>query len=118
MTASNPVPVLERDPVCGMNVNPATTKHVYVHSGQTYYFCCARCVEKFAAEPSGYLNKPVSSGLVMLGMPATKPASSDTSVSLTKLQPALKPSPGGAAPAYVCPMCPKVREAKPGACPS
>ncbi len=118
MTASNPVPVLEHDPVCGMNVNPTTAKHVYEHAGKKYYFCCARCIEKFSANPSGYLNKPVSSGLVMLGMPAPKPASSDKSVSLTQLQPALKPSSGGAAPAYVCPMCPEVRESKPGACPS
>ncbi|HUD66432.1 MAG TPA: heavy metal translocating P-type ATPase [Candidatus Sulfotelmatobacter sp.] len=117
MTASNPAPVLERDPVCGMNVNPATAKHVYEHASKKYYFCCARCVEKFAAEPSGYLNKPAPSGVVMLGMPAPKPASSDQSVSLT-LHPALKPPPGGAAPAYVCPMCPEVRESKPGACPS
>jgi len=117
MTPSNPAPVLERDPVCGMNVNPATAKHVYEHASKKYYFCCARCVEKFAAEPSGYLNKPAPSGVVMLGMPAPKPASSDQSVSLT-LHPALKPPPGGAAPAYVCPMCPEVRESKPGACPS
>ena len=118
MTASNPAPVLEHDPVCGMNVNPTTAKHVYEHAGKKYYFCCARCIEKFSANPSGYLNKPVSSGLVMLGMPAPKPASSDKSVSLTQLRPALTPSPGGAAPAYVCPMCPEVRESKPGACPS
>jgi P-type Cu+ transporter len=118
MTASNPAPVLERDPVCGMNVNPATAAHVYEHAGKKYYFCCARCVEKFSADPFGYLNKPVSSSLVMLGMAEPKPASSDQSVSQTKLQPALKPSPGGAAPAYVCPMCPEVRESKPGACPS
>ncbi len=118
MTASNPAPVLERDPVCGMNVSPARAKHVYEHAGKKYYFCCARCVEKFAADPSGYLNKPAPSGVVMLGMPAPKPASSDQSVSLSQLQPALKPSSGGAAPAYVCPMCPEVRESKPGACPS
>ena len=118
MTASSPAPVLERDPVCGMNVNPATAKHVYEHAGKKYYFCCARCVEKFAADPSGYLNKPAPSGVVMLGMPAPKPFSSDQSVSLTQLQRALKPSPGGTVPAYVCPMCPEVRESKPGACPS
>jgi Cu+-exporting ATPase len=118
MTASNPAPVLERDPVCGMNVSPARAKHVYEHAGKKYYFCCARCVEKFAADPSGYLNKPAPSGVVMLGMPAPKPASSDQSGSLSQLQPALKPSSGGAAPAYVCPMCPEVRESKPGACPS
>ncbi len=31
-------PILERDPVCGMNVNPATAKHVYEHAGKKFYF--------------------------------------------------------------------------------
>jgi len=121
MTASNPVPALERDPVCGMNVNPATAKHVYERAAKKYYFCCARCVEKFAADPFVYLNKPAPSGLVMLGMPAAPNAvPSPQGMPLTQLQPAAKPSPspGGTAPAYVCPMCPEVRESKPGACPS
>src|SRR5271165_5854681 len=120
MTASNPAPALERDPVCGMNVNPATTKHVHEHAGTKYYFCCARCVGKFSANPSGYLNKPAPSALVMLGMPAPKPTLPAHAIPLTHLQPAPKPSPSaaGAAPAYVCPMCPEVHESKPGACPS
>ena len=118
MTVSNPA--LERDPVCGMNVNPATARHVYERAAKKYYFCCARCVERFVADPNGYLNKPAPSGLVMLGMPAPKPASSHVAMPLTQLQPAAKPSPspGGTAPVYVCPMCPEVREPKPGACPS
>jgi Cu+-exporting ATPase len=64
----------ERDPVCGMNVNPATAKHIHEHAGKNYYFCCAGCVEKFKANPQTYLNKPISSGLVMLGMPSTAQA--------------------------------------------
>ena len=55
----------ERDPVCGMSVNPATAKHIHEHAGKNYYFCCAGCVEKFKANPQGYLNKPA--GLVTLG---------------------------------------------------
>ncbi len=120
MTASNPVPILERDPVCGMNVNPATAKHIYEHAGKKYYFCCAHCVEKFKANPSGYLNKPAS-GLVTLGMAAAPKASpSSHGAPLTQLEPGLKPSPppSAHAPAYVCPMCPEVRESRPGACPS
>jgi len=121
MTASSPSPALERDPVCGMTVNPATAKHVYEHATKKYYFCCAHCVEKFKANPSGYLNKPAPSGLVTLGMPAApKPAPSTHGSLLTQLQPVPKPSPSpaGTAPAYICPMCPEVRESKPGACPS
>jgi len=99
----------ERDPVCGMNVNPATTKHIHEHAGENYYFCCSGCVEKFKANPETYLNKPAASGLVMLGMPmapASKPA-----------LPIQKPE-AGSPPPYVCPMCPEVQEPKPGACPS
>src|SRR5258708_38337388 len=65
---------LERDPVCGMNVNPATAKHTHEHAGRKYYFCCGKCLEKFSSSPDHYLNGPTSSGLVMLGMPAAKPA--------------------------------------------
>ena len=79
MTASNLPTTLERDPVCGMNVNPASAKHVHEHGGKKYYFCCACCVEKFKADPPRYLNKPApfSSNLVMLGTPA--PAKSSPS---------------------------------------
>ena len=112
MTASNPFPALERDPVCGMNVNPVTAKHVHEHAGKKYYFCCAGCAQKFLANPQNYLNKPASSGLVTLGMPAApKPAQ------ITQIRPAPRP-PSSADPAYVCPMCPEVRESKSGACPS
>jgi Cu+-exporting ATPase len=101
-----------------MNVNPATAAHVHEHAGKKYYFCCAGCVQKFKANPQTYLNKPASSGLVTLGMPAAKPAHAP----LTQLQPAHKLAPTAVAPAavpaYVCPMCPEVRETKPGACPS
>ncbi len=106
----------ERDPVCGMNVNPATAKHIYKHNAKNYYFCCAGCVEKFKSDPNKYLNTPPkSSGLVALGAP--KP-----SVPVITLQPIQKAAAAtsGTAPAtaYVCPMCPEVRESKPGACPS
>jgi len=114
MTASNLPTTLERDPVCGMNVDPASAKHVHEHAGKKYYFCCAGCGEKFKADPGKYLNKPAgfSSNLVMLGMPApAKPSPS------THARSASKPTAVGA-PAYVCPMCPEVRESKPGACPS
>src|ERR1022692_4570760 len=122
MTASNPTTALERDPVCGMNVSPASAKHVHEHAGKKYYFCCASCVEKFKAHPQEYLNKPAafSSNLVMLGMPApakSSPSPHPAGAHKITLRPAPKPTPP-ASPAYVCPMCPEVRESKPGACPS
>ena len=105
---TSPIPT-ERDPVCGMNVNPATAKHSHEHAGKSYYFCCAGCVEKFKTDPQAYLNKPAASGLVTLGMPSgTAPKVAAES---------RKPE-AGSPPAYVCPMCPEVHESKPGACPS
>ena len=102
--ASNPPSILERDPVCGMNVNPATAKHTYDLNGKNYYFCCASCAEKFKSDPARFL-QPKSpappSGLVVLGGAPAK--------SLAPLE---------TQPAYVCPMCPEVRQSQPGACPS
>jgi len=41
-----------RDPVCGMSVDPATSKHRVEHGGATYHFCCAGCAAKFSADPA------------------------------------------------------------------
>ncbi|MGE3065132.1 MAG: heavy metal translocating P-type ATPase [Hyphomicrobiaceae bacterium] len=46
------------DPVCGMTVTVATAKHTADHDGKTFYFCSARCREKFIADPAHYLHKP------------------------------------------------------------
>src|ERR1039457_6344728 len=58
---------IERDPVCGMRVNPARATATEEHAGKTYYFCCRGCQEKFRAEPakylkSGGLHAPVRTG--------------------------------------------------------
>src|ERR1051326_6327755 len=98
-----------KDPVCGMNVNPETSKHRREHAGKPYYFCCGGCAEKFQADPEKYLNpKPA---LVAIGT-AAKPASSV----VAQIAPA---QPTASSPTtYVCPMCPEVRATKPGPCPS
>ena len=52
------ISVLPHDPVCGMSVEPAEATArglVADHNGVTYYFCCAGCDTKFAAEPKKYL---------------------------------------------------------------
>jgi Cu+-exporting ATPase len=124
MTLSNPI-TLERDPVCGMNVNPASAKYVHEHARKKYYFCSAGCAEKFKAQPQRYLNNPApaSSQLVMLGVPGapksvpSQPGTAHTTSQKVVSPAAVKPN-TVAEPAYVCPMCPEVREMKPGACPS
>jgi Cu+-exporting ATPase len=76
-----------RDPVCGMSVDPATSKHRFDHGGETFHFCSAGCRTKFAADPAKYLGK-------------REPA------------PAL---PAGTI--YTCPMHPQIRQVGPGNCP-
>lgn len=43
-----------QDPVCGMNVDPATTAHHAEHDEQAYHFCSAGCREKFIADPARF----------------------------------------------------------------
>lgn len=42
------------DPVCGMTVR-TDTKHRAEHGGETYYFCCGGCRERFVAAPASFL---------------------------------------------------------------
>ena len=76
------------DPVCGMTVDMHTAKHRHTHGGHPYYFCSARCRERFIADPEKYLS------------PETRTAES---------------VPEGAI--YTCPMHPEIRQEGPGSCP-
>jgi Cu+-exporting ATPase len=78
----------ETDPVCGMKVDPATSKHRFEHDGQMFHFCSARCREKFIAAPADYL---------------------------TKLARTASPAPKGTI--FTCPMHPQIRQVGPGSCP-
>src|SRR3546814_19870139 len=44
-----------RDPICGMDVDPATAAYRVAHDGMTYYFCGARCAETFQRDPQAVL---------------------------------------------------------------
>jgi Cu+-exporting ATPase len=49
----------ERDPVCGMLVDPREARGgSHEHEGRTYYFCNPGCREKFAADPERFLQGP------------------------------------------------------------
>jgi xanthine dehydrogenase accessory factor len=43
-----PLPVLARDPICGMTVDVTTARYKLEKDGVMHYFCCAGCKEKFA----------------------------------------------------------------------
>ena len=46
-----------KDLVRGMDVNPATAAGRTEFKGQTYYFCGAKCKEKFELTPEEFLGK-------------------------------------------------------------
>ena len=71
-----------------MSVDPHTAKHRREHGGRTYYFCSARCAEKFEAEPETYLGPERAQA---------KPAPKDA--------------------IYTCPMHPEIEQVGPGDCP-
>src|SRR5258708_2456032 len=79
------------DPVCGMTVDPAKSRHRHSHAQRTYHFCSAGCRGKFAADPEKYLR----------GKAAAAPAAEAQS----------------AGTIYTCPMHPEIRQAGPGSCP-
>ena len=44
-----------KDPVCGMQVDPAKAAGTSQHEGQIYYICSKACRAKFDANPSQYV---------------------------------------------------------------
>ena len=77
-----------RDPVCGMRVDHATSKHRFDDHGETFHFCSAGCRTKFAADPASYLEK------------GSKPKAAVPEGTI-----------------YTCPMHPEIRQVGPGSCP-
>ncbi|MCZ6592062.1 MAG: heavy metal translocating P-type ATPase [Alphaproteobacteria bacterium] len=45
-----------KDPVCGMDVDPAATPHHHEHADETYHFCDQSCLTKFRGDPEHYLS--------------------------------------------------------------
>src|SRR3979409_2347402 len=63
---------LTTDPVCGMTVDPTTSKHRFEHQGATFHFCSAGCRTRFAASPQSYL-KPKAAAPAKAGTIYTCP---------------------------------------------
>ena len=45
---------MEKDVVCGMEVDPASAPASSQYNGKTYYFCCKECKNKFDANPTQF----------------------------------------------------------------
>ena len=80
-----------------MSVDAANTSHRYEHGGETYYFCGARCQERFSADPVGWLD-----GSARLKADAEKAAAAEKAGNTVK---------------YTCPMHPEIVQDGPGSCP-
>ncbi len=85
---------LAKDPVCGMDVDPATAAGSLDHDGRTHHFCSLHCLEKFRADPARYADD------------AHRTAAGGA-----------RPVPGAEAAVYTCPMHPEVQKIGPGNCP-
>ncbi len=46
-----------KDPVCGMDVDPATAAGKSEYKDRTYYFCSLGCKKDFDKDPEKYLGK-------------------------------------------------------------
>ncbi len=104
MTAETHLP--QKDPVCGMNVDPARAAATYEHAGKTYYFCCRSCQEKFRTDPAKYLMHKTLIGIA--------PAQSRP-IQITPAQ--AVPPKAILEEKYTCPMHPEVVQIGPGSCP-
>ncbi|MXO76165.1 heavy metal translocating P-type ATPase [Altererythrobacter aerius] len=87
-----------RDPVCGMQVDPQTAQDRHRLGETTYYFCSARCLDKFKADPDRYLNPPGTDPAVTNPAMGSLPEAAEGSV-------------------WTCPMHPQIRRNGPGSCP-
>ena len=45
---------MEKDVVCGMQVEPSKAAATSVYDGKTYYFCSKACKIRFDANPAQY----------------------------------------------------------------
>ena len=132
---------IDRDPVCGMKVDPVHPKGgTFAYAGTIYGFCTPRCRERFAADPERYLSRAAagSPGLAVRddggpGRGATEPNAGSRGTWYCPMDPdvqserpgvclrcgmALEPKePVAAAIQWVCPMHPQIVRNAPGPCP-
>src|SRR5712672_4788390 len=136
---------LERDPVCGMNVEAGKAAAKVEYLGKTYYFCASSCAKRFQQAPEKYvgnLEKRIApTGLVNLqsAAPSAKTGTAVARASEGSEHSAHQdsfshPAPHKTGPAassvgqapqtgntkqgrYTCPMHPEIVRDRPGSCP-
>ncbi len=93
---------MEKDPVCGMSVDPLRARAQEEHDGKNYFFCGPGCATKFRTDPVKFLDRSHEQALPPQVM--------------VDVAPRAAASPKGAAE-FICPMDPEVSQDHPGACP-
>ncbi len=83
-----------KDPVCGMDVDPAAAAGSFDFDGQTYSFCSKGCMEKFRTDPARFLGDRPGAEIHRHGAESL---------------------PSGTL--YICPMHPEILQEGPGSCP-
>lgn len=84
---------VERDPVCGMDVDPRNTVYRSDYDGSVYFFCSAACLDKFEADPHAFAPTTATPK----GRHQREPERSSGT--------------------YTCPMHPEIVRSEPGSCP-
>ncbi len=111
---------MERDPVCGMSVDPLRAAAQVEHDDKNYFFCGKGCAEKFRAAPEAMLARDRERIAAKAAAPtaAVQSHGSPGLVQLGSSTSAAKPAAANAPSAiYTCPMDPEIRQDHPGACP-
>jgi len=126
----------QKDPICGMTVNPASAAGAFEYKGETYFFCSTHCLNKFKQEPDRYLSQPISTPMPIgiqraPRLPGPSPTTdytcpmhpevrSNQAASCPRCGMALEPTTPSAAQnkvEYTCPMHPEIVRDQPGSCP-
>ncbi len=108
----------EKDPVCGMTVNPAQSKPESVFNSTRYFFCGPKCKIKFDENPQLFTShtgkniaekhssdKSPSECAIMIKTQSAPPVTEEITSRTTNSN------------VYTCPMHPEIRQNQPGNCP-
>jgi len=111
---ASPTTPLVKDPVCGMDVDPATSPYSSKRDGQAYHFCSGRCQAKFETSPETYLvphadqpGQPDHHGHDQGDHQTDHGADHGAGATAA----------AGEATEWTCPMHPEIRRPGPGSCP-
>jgi P-type Cu+ transporter len=99
---------MAKDPVCGMTVDPKSTKWNAEHNGETFFFCCQGCRDTFTAAPEKYTANALPTA-------AAHQHGHEHHHHGDRPAPKAEDVPEGTI--YTCPMHPEIRQVGPGSCP-